>query len=258
LTVTIVRPGKSVSALAATWLKRRLRLVAASPKFATFWPELRFRALVITPAWRRGVGRASVITRGSVLLVRALLITSAWRRAVGGAFEITRRSVLLVRSLVITPAWRRAVGRASGITRELVLLVRALVITPAWRAVGRAFEIAGWSILLVPTFLAASLILRLTLVVELLARILMITPGSPAPTAGLLRHLRRASLLRILAGVPQLPARKILHLGVWMLLAQPIERRQQLFALGCPERGGQPGGEDGPVRVAGWHLAIPL
>jgi hypothetical protein len=61
---------------------------------------------------------------------------------------------------------------------------------------------------------------------------------------------------RGLGRLPQLAAREPLHLRVRMLFADPLERRQQLFALRGAKGGREAAGDDRPVGVTGWHKKV--
>src|SRR4029077_19920841 len=58
---------------------------------------------------------------------------------------------------------------------------------------------------------------------------------------------------RLVLRFPQLAARKVFHLRAWILLLDPLKRGQQFIAVGRPESGRQPAGDDGPVGVTRWH-----
>jgi hypothetical protein len=80
---------------------------------------------------------------------------------------------------------------------------------------------------------------------------------APRPPVAVAPHtLVLQSGLRFLRRFPQLAARKPPHFGVGVLLANPIECRQQIVAFSSTKCRRQSAGEDRPVRITRWHVSL--
>ena len=96
--------------------------------------------------------------------------------------------------------------------------------------------------------------LRSVLLLEPIPRILVRAPRPPVPPALLLRSRHRLRRPFGLRRVPHLASRKPFHHDVRALPLQLMQRRQQVFAAGRPERGRLVVDQDRPVDEARRHF----
>ncbi|HEY6360200.1 MAG TPA: hypothetical protein VIX63_03810 [Vicinamibacterales bacterium] len=152
----------------------------------------------------------------------------------------------------------RSGSPVDGLVRETLVAVE-LLFTPALvpRFLGVLERLAGIAMLstrppVAAAVLAAHFLRRRSFTIALLFAMAIASTTSLAARVSIVAILTPGRP-RCFRRVPQLPARKPLHLGVGMLLFQPLKRGHELFALRGAERGRQAVGDDGPVRITRWH-----